>query len=213
MRMRSWTRQSQCVWKGLIAGAAGGLVASWVMNQFQTVLSKLGEGSGKPHGAQALKQGIPQQQQGGQMAQSAGRKAQTGQSQGDQSNGDQDNRDQDDEDATERAAKAVVNTVLHRPLSKREKETGGAVMHYAMGVTSGSLYGAAAELAPQVRVGAGAPFGAAVWLVADEAVVPALGLSKWPQEYPLSTHAKALASHLVYGLTTEAVRRAVRQAW
>jgi hypothetical protein len=43
-------------------------------------------------------------------------------------------------------------------------------------------------------------------------VLPALGLSKPTTEYPLSTHAYALASHLVYGLTTEIVRGAVRGA-
>jgi len=37
-----------------------------------------------------------------------------------------------------------------------------------------------------------------------------LGLKKPPTEYPLSEHAYALASHLVYGLTTEMVRGAVR---
>jgi len=56
------------------------------------------------------------------------------------------------------------------------------------------------------------PFGAAVWAIADEGIVPAAGLSKSPTEYPLSIHAYALASHLVYGLTTELVRRTVRKA-
>ncbi len=55
------------------------------------------------------------------------------------------------------------------------------------------------------------PFGAAVWLVADDAVVPALGFSKAVTEYPLSTHAYALSSHLVYGLTTDVVRRLVHK--
>jgi uncharacterized membrane protein YagU involved in acid resistance len=75
-----------------------------------------------------------------------------------------------------------------------------------------ALYGAAAEFAPGVTTGEGALFGAAVWVTADEGVVPLLGLSKSPTEYPLSIHAYALASHLVYGLTTEVVRRAVRGA-
>ena len=33
-----------------------------------------------------------------------------------------------------------------------------------------------------------------------------------PQDYPTSVHAEALASHLVYGLATEGVRRAIRAA-
>jgi len=65
---------------------------------------------------------------------------------------------------------------------------------------------------PAVTAGAGLPNGASIWVVADERVVPALGLSKSPTEYPLSIHAYALASHFVYGLTTELVRRGVRNA-
>lgn len=77
---------------------------------------------------------------------------------------------------------------------------------------TGAMYGAMSELWPEAAVGAGLPFGAAVWLAADEIAVPALGLSKPATEYPLSKHAYALASHLVYGVTTEVVRRVVRQA-
>jgi hypothetical protein len=39
-----------------------------------------------------------------------------------------------------------------------------------------------------------------------------LGLSKPPIKYPVSTHVYALASHLVYGLTAELVRRNLRKA-
>ena len=83
-------------------------------------------------------------------------------------------------------------------------------MHYAFGTSVGGLYGAAAELAPEVARGAGLPFGAAFWLVADETALPLLGLSKGPTAYPVSTHVYALASHFVYGLTAELVRRTVR---
>jgi putative membrane protein len=72
------------------------------------------------------------------------------------------------------------------------------------------LYGALAEVTPQVTAAGGLPFGAGFWLLADEISVPLLGLSKGPTEYPVSTHVYALASHLVYGVTAELGRRAVR---
>ncbi len=56
------------------------------------------------------------------------------------------------------------------------------------------------------------PFGAALWLGADEVAVPLFGLSGPPFAYPASTHASALAAHLVYGATADLVRRAVRAA-
>ncbi len=70
-----------------------------------------------------------------------------------------------------------------------------------------------AEVAPGVTAGEGAAFGAAVWLIADEASVPALGLTKAPAQIPVSTHVYALASHLVYGVVAEAMRRAFRRAF
>ncbi len=39
--------------------------------------------------------------------------------------------------------------------------------------------------------------------------VPLTGLSKPPTEYPLKDHASAFAAHLVFGVTTEGVRRLV----
>lgn len=115
------------------------------------------------------------------------------------------------DDATVKAASAIAETVFDHKLTKSEKKIAGPAVHYTFGTLTGGLYGAAAEVAPVVGTAAGLPFGAIFWLVADEAAVPALGLSKSPAEYPLSTHASALASHFVYGLTTDIVRRAVRR--
>jgi hypothetical protein len=42
--------------------------------------------------------------------------------------------------------------------------------------------------------------------------VPALGFAKGPRAYPASTHAKALAAHLVYGAATAASFRALARA-
>lgn len=180
------------VLKGLAAGVVGGLVASAVMNQFQALLSKLIEGEERSHGAQSLQQGSPRQ--------GVGRELQA--------------RGQDDEedDAPERLANAISVGVFDHELTEREKDVAGTAFHYAMGATTGAFYGAVAEIVPAVKAGAGVPFGAAVWLTVDEGLVPAAGLSKSPTEYPLSIHAYAFASHLVFGLTTELVRRAVRRA-
>jgi putative membrane protein len=174
------------LWKGLVAGLAGGLVASWTMNQFQAAWTRIAEGGEKPHGAQSM-----QPSEG---------------SKGEQS---QDTHEQDD--ATVKAAKAISEGVFGHELKENEKRPAGAAVHYAFGTVTGGLYGALAEVTPQVTTAAGIPFGAAFWLVADEVAVPLLGLSKGPTEYPVSTHAYALASHLVYGVTAEVSRRALRQ--
>ena len=154
--------------KGAVAGLIGGLVASFVMSEFQTFLSALSEEEKKSK------------------------------------------KKKEEESANVKTAEAISENVFDHKLKKSEKEPAGEAVHYAMGATSGLIYGVASELAPITTVGLGLPFGAAVWLAADDVIVPALGLAKPATEYPLSTHAYALSSHLVYGLTTDLVRRSVR---
>ena len=191
--MREDERNRSDVLKGALAGFIGGLVASWTMNQFQSALSSLMEGVEKSHGAQSLKPS------GGHEAVREMQRAP-----------EEDSEEQ--EDATEKLADAVAEKVIGRELEKDEKELAGAVVHYAFGAAMGGVYGIAAEVATEVTAGWGLPFGAVFWLAADEVAVPLLGLAKPPDEYPLSTHAYSLASHLAYGITAEAVRRTVRRA-
>jgi putative membrane protein len=106
-----------------------------------------------------------------------------------------------DEPATVRAARRLLRV-------DEEHD----VVQYAFGALNGALYGAFAEISPQVRRGAGAMFGASLFMAADEGVVPLLGWSKGPTVYPLTAHLYGLASHVVYGVTTDAVRRLVRKS-
>ena len=180
------------IYRGVAAGVAGGLVGSFAMNQFQALWGKLMVNEERPHGAQSLQQGSTEHGIGREL--------------------DKRGVDEPDDNAAVRTGNAVSEFVLDHHLTKSGKETAGAIAHYAMGATSGAIYGAVAEVVPAATVAEGLPFGAAVWLIADELVVPAAGLSKDTHEYPPSIHAYAFASHLVYGLTTELVRRAVRRA-
>lgn len=120
--------------------------------------------------------------------------------------------EQDAETATVKTAKAVSEKVFHHELTKDEKPVAGAAAHIAFGAITGALYGALAEEAPVVTTGGGLAYGTAVWGAADNLAVPALGLSKWPGDYPLSQNVYGLLSHLVYGSTLELARRIVRRA-
>lgn len=116
-----------------------------------------------------------------------------------------------EEDTTVKTASAISEGLFKHSLSEREKRIAGPVVHYAFGTFVGGLYGAAAEKLPSVTAGAGLPFGAAFWLIADETAVPLLRLSGPPAHYPLSLHLYALVSHLVFGWTAETVRVRLRR--
>lgn len=186
MESKAQTNEEWDVVKGLTAGLVAGLVASWTMNRFQDVWIKLANSDDRNQSAQASHHESQQSEQ--------------------QSNGEE------QDDTTVRAASAISEGLFDHKLTKEEKKVAGPAVHYSLGTGVGGLYGAVAEVVPEVTAGAGLPFGAAFWLVVDEGAVPLLGLSKAPTAYPLSTHIYALASHFVYGLTTEIVRRSVRNA-
>jgi uncharacterized membrane protein YagU involved in acid resistance len=174
------------VWKGLVTGLIGGLVASWTMDRFQDVWLKLSENGERSASGRAAEQDEDQQRTNAS------------------------NETQDD--TTIRAASAISEGIFDHKLSEDEKRIAGPAVHYAVGTGVGGVYGALAEVMPEVTTGIGLPFGAVFWLVVDETMVPVLGLSKPPTKYPVSTHVYALASHLVYGLTAELVRRKLRKA-
>jgi putative membrane protein len=120
-------------------------------------------------------------------------------------------QEQASEDATMKAANRISQAVLHHDLSRKEKEKLGPLVHYAFGTSMGGAYGAIAELRPVVTAGFGTGFATVLFVAGDELAVPALRLSGSPTKSPLSAHVYALASHLVYGLAAEGVRRGVRR--
>ena len=117
----------------------------------------------------------------------------------------------DGEDATMKAADKIVETVTGgRHLSHEQREIGGPIVHYSMGAITGGVYGALAEYSTAVRAGFGTTFGGVLFATADVFGVPAFHLGGWPDEYPVSSYASPLVAHLIYGATTELVRRVVR---
>ena len=115
------------------------------------------------------------------------------------------------DDAAMKTSNEVAKVALDRELTGEEKtEAGGPLAHYALGVTAGAFYGVMQETQ---HAPGGAAFGAELWVVADQLGLPMAGLSPWPlKTYPASTNAQHFAAHLVYGLTTAVVYRALRRA-
>src|SRR5215211_27344 len=100
------------VWKGLVAGLAGGLIASWAMNQFQAAWTRAAAGFEKPHGAQAM-----QPSEGPNPNEFPH-----------QANPPEQKQEQDD--ATVKTAKAISEGIFGHKLTKSEKKPAGAAVHY-----------------------------------------------------------------------------------
>jgi putative membrane protein len=183
------------VLQGALAGAVSGLIAAWAMESFQAAWTNAGdqiqrqrvltrEGAGRRRGAK----GGPE----------------------DPAAMDLPREDGHAEPATVKVASAVAEPLLDRELTEEEKPVASELVHYGFGAFNGAVYGALADVLPPVRAANGLLFGATLWLAADELMLWGLRISKKPTAYPASTHVYALASHLVYGLTLETVRRTLR---
>lgn len=162
--------------RGAIAGVAGGLIASWVMNEFMS-------GPGKKI-EESVQQSQPQSEQQGSS---------------------------EEESATMKTADAIVEmTTGGRHLSYEGKQKGGVVVHYGYGALMGGLYGGLVEYWKAPKAGLGSVFGSILFGAGDLLAVPALNLGPSPTEQPASSLTNPFLAHLVYGTTTELMRRAIR---
>jgi putative membrane protein len=163
----------QELWKGVVAGMIGGLVASWTMNQVFTIWSKINEDNHQPE--QSAKKG------------------------------------EASDPATLKLAKRLSREFLHREIPDEKLQAAEAAVHYGFGTVMGAVYGGLSEYVPQIKAGMGSAYATAVFVSVDEVAVPLSGLSGKPNEVPPSSHVLGLTAHLVYGLTTELVRRGTRR--
>jgi putative membrane protein len=118
---------------------------------------------------------------------------------------------QSEEPATVKVAQSISKAVTGGPISDQRKSIAGQIIHYGFGTAIGAVYGVLSDIEPRVTAWSGLPFGTAVWVSADNIAVPALGFSKPPTKAPLKSHAYALTSHIVYGLSTDLARRGFRR--
>jgi putative membrane protein len=83
-------------------------------------------------------------------------------------------------------------------------------IHWTFGAAAGAAYGALAEFYPAATAREGANFGMTLMAITHEGALPALGLSAQPAEQSAREKSSEMVTHVVFGLVTEAVRRAVR---
>lgn len=169
------------VLRGIISGAAAGITATLIMDQFLKLTSASQKAVEKQiklaHGESPWEIAHERVQHEQQAAQQ--------------------------EDSTEIVARKLAKAT-GKTLDKEQKKTAGHVVHYAFGTLMGVVYGVSAELVPEATTGAGTAFGTLLYLGADEVAVPAFQLS--PANSPASDRLQHWAAHVVYGGSLELVR-------
>jgi putative membrane protein len=92
-----------------------------------------------------------------------------------------------------------------------EKTVAVETIHWGFGALTGAAYGALAEYYPQATAKDGAGFGMALTSLTHGAALPAMGLSAEPEDQTTRERTSEMATHVVYGMVTETVRRFVRK--
>ncbi len=110
--------------------------------------------------------------------------------------------------ATVQAADEVSRALLDRPVRPGHRREAGNAAHFLFSAVSGAVYGGLAPVAPAITAGRGIPAGVALWVLADEVAMPAMGWLRGPRHYPPSRHAQAMINHILFGLTVETIRAA-----
>jgi hypothetical protein len=166
----------------VLISLCAGVAAGFVMNQFARTVSRLTGG----REGQAAAPGSHRVGRGAQPPQATSHAEQ---------------------DAAVRAGTSVYKAISgHHPPHDQQRRLGSAA-HYAFSASLGLMYGLLQDRAPWIGAGRGSLYGAAVWIVADEGIVPALGLSRGPRSLGRSLLLYGLAGHLVYGVALDIAYR------
>lgn len=175
--------------RGIISGAAAGIAATLIMDQFLKLTSagqKAVEKQMKLFDGESEWEIAHERVQHEQQAASQ-------------------------EDSTEKVARKIAEAT-GKTLDKETKQTAGRAVHYTFGTLMGIVYGVSAELVPEVTTGAGTGFGTLLFLGADEVAVPAFQLVPSPAKTPATDHLQHWAAHVVYGGSLELCRSLINRA-
>ena len=111
------------------------------------------------------------------------------------------------DDAAVRAGDIAYRAVVRAKPADRARLWLGSAAHYGFSGAVGLCYALLVPHTPSLRTGFGTLYGTLVWAIADEGLVPALGLSRRATELSLGVHLYSLCGHWVYGSALDALMR------
>jgi putative membrane protein len=95
-------------------------------------------------------------------------------------------------------------------LEGKTKAVASGAIEWGFGAAAGAAYGALAEYYPAASSRGGATFGLTLMTLTHETALPAMGLEAPMEDQTPREHASEAATHVIYGVVAERVRRLVR---
>jgi putative membrane protein len=106
----------------------------------------------------------------------------------------------------------LAEQMAGHPLSGVERQAAMQGIHWTFGAVAGAIYGALVEYEPTLAAWKGAAFGIALNRITHESLLPKMGLSAPKSQQPTQERISEWVTHAVYGIATDAVRRAARRS-
>lgn len=107
---------------------------------------------------------------------------------------------------------ALAEQFAGHSLPEGQKQAAMQGIHWGFGAAAGAVYGALVEAEPSLGAWKGAAFGLTLNKITHESLLPKLGLARPKEQQPAQERISEWVTHAVYGIFTDAVRRAVRRA-
>jgi putative membrane protein len=104
----------------------------------------------------------------------------------------------------------LVDKVAGHEVQGAQKTMATEAIHWTFGAVAGAAYGGLAEFYPAATAREGANFGMTLMALTHEGALPAMGLSADPADQTTREKSSEMATHVVFGLVCETVRRFVR---
>jgi hypothetical protein len=113
--------------------------------------------------------------------------------------------------AYERAILKLGRAAGRRP-SRRAARTWGLRFHKTFGLLGGLQYVLLRKRFPAISRFGGLAFGTGFFAIADELLMPLLGLTPGPRKFSWRVHARGAISHVLYGVAAEMTARFIERA-
>lgn len=105
----------------------------------------------------------------------------------------------------------VAERIAGHPLDQTTEFVASEGIHWGFGAAAGAFYGALAEFYPAATSKEGANFGLVLMALTHQGILPAMGLSEPTGQQSEREQTSEAATHLIFGVVAERVRRIVRE--
>ena len=167
------------MYRGVVLGLAGGVVGVLAMGQYWTKVAPLLEDGSQGGGDTGGTAEQPKPDQN--VISPFGQQHEPGES------------------STAAMGRLAYQAISGKTPGKETRAALSEAVHWGFGVLSGAAFGAVTARRQRASPLTGAAFGAALWALNDEGLVPLLGLQDGPAASPPTGHLNRLGAHLFYG--------------